>query len=32
MGRKRSEIHTLEIPRVMNYAFSESEVEFFNLL
>ncbi|NWL48239.1 alginate O-acetyltransferase [Pseudomonas alloputida] len=32
MGRRRSEIHTLQIPRVMSYTFTESEVEFLNLL
>ncbi|AGN83443.1 alginate O-acetyltransferase [Pseudomonas sp. GD03651] len=32
MGRRRSEINTLQIPRVMSYAFTESEVEFLNLL
>lgn len=26
MGRRRSEIHTLQISRAMNYTFTESEV------
>lgn len=32
MGRRRSEINTLQIPRVMSYTFTEAEVEFLNLL
>ena len=32
MGHRRSEINTLQIPRVMNYTFTESEVEFLNKL
>lgn len=32
MGRRRSEINTLQIPRVMNYTFTEAEVEFLNVL
>ena len=32
MGRRRSEINTLQIPRVMNYTFIESEIDFLNLL
>ncbi|NVN63020.1 alginate O-acetyltransferase [Pseudomonas putida] len=31
-GRRRSEIHTLQISRVMNDTFTDSEVEFLNLL
>jgi hypothetical protein len=32
MGRRRSEINTMQIPNVMNYTLTESEVEFFNLM
>lgn len=32
MGRRRSEINTLQIPRATNYTFTESEIEFLNLL
>ncbi|HAL67317.1 MULTISPECIES: hypothetical protein [Pseudomonas] len=32
MGRRRSEITIPQVPRVMNYTFTESEIEFLNLL
>lgn len=32
MGRRRSEINMLQITQAMNYTFTESEVEFLNML
>ncbi|MGE8452448.1 MAG: alginate O-acetyltransferase [Pseudomonadales bacterium] len=32
MGRRRSEINMLQTPHVMNYTFTDSEVEFLNML
>jgi len=32
MGRRRSEINTLQIPRAVSYVFTESEIDFLNLL
>lgn len=32
MGRRRSEIHTLQISPEMKYVFTQAELEFFNLM
>ena len=32
MGRRRSEINMPQISRVMSYTFTESEVDFLNML
>lgn len=32
MGRRRSEIHTLQLARAMNYTFTESEIDFLNMM
>ena len=32
MERRRSEIHIPQVPRMTNYTFTESEIDFLNLL